>query len=114
MQSTGHSSMHALSFTSTQGSAITYVTKVSSDLQFGLLLPCWSCCCSQYPLAGRRRSLWSPSSSAVPLLPDTSRPTYWCERRATPCLIRCPRGAAARLDGVLVSDRAPVRGGRSA
>src|SRR5688572_7903489 len=28
MQSTGHSSMHALSLTSTQGSAITYVTAV--------------------------------------------------------------------------------------
>src|SRR6516164_1563930 len=36
MQSTGHSSMHALSFTSTQVSAITYVTKVSSDLLFGV------------------------------------------------------------------------------
>src|SRR4051812_39789948 len=30
MQSTGHSSMHALSLISTQGSAIVYVTKVSS------------------------------------------------------------------------------------
>src|SRR6185295_5033030 len=30
MQSTGHSSMHALSLMSTQGSAIVYVTEVSS------------------------------------------------------------------------------------
>jgi hypothetical protein len=29
MQSTGHSSMHDLSLTSTQGAAIVYVTKVS-------------------------------------------------------------------------------------
>src|SRR5581483_6130385 len=34
MQSTGHSSMHALSSTSTQGSAITYVTAVLRRLSF--------------------------------------------------------------------------------
>src|SRR3981189_1199876 len=35
MQSTGHSSMHALSLISTQGSAIVYVTKVSSTPDWG-------------------------------------------------------------------------------
>src|ERR671912_505817 len=38
MQSTGHSSMHALSSTSTQGSAITYVT--GAVLSRGLSLVC--------------------------------------------------------------------------
>jgi hypothetical protein len=43
MQSTGHSSMHALSLMSTQGWAIVYVTCVSSTFRLfachGLLLP---------------------------------------------------------------------------
>src|SRR5271168_4324640 len=50
MQSTGHSSMHALSLTSTQGSAITYATTVS-------FLSCYQ---------DEQRGMFAGSESAVP------------------------------------------------
>src|SRR6516162_2408257 len=56
MQSTGHSSMHALSLMSTQGSAIVYVTDVSSRSP-----PCtawWAAVRSAATLGRREQSFW--------------------------------------------------------
>src|SRR5512139_2262305 len=49
MQSTGHSSMHALSRTSTQGCAMTYVTSYSSRARHGSPQ---ACCYLVLPLPG--------------------------------------------------------------
>src|ERR1700736_1593566 len=99
MQSTGHSSIQALSLMSTQGSAIVYVTKVSSM------------CCSMWLLSPRV----SLPGDADPLITDTRRCIYKSStgpamRAAAVQLVAyvaprslcCPRGATPRDLGVVV------------
>src|SRR6516225_5570657 len=92
MQSTGHSSMHALSLMSTQGSAIVYVTDVSSR----------SPPCTAWWAAVRSAATLRPPRTKL-LVTDTRRCTYTSTSR------HAPRIYAARDNGG--PPRHSVRGG---
>src|SRR4029077_7264804 len=98
MQSTGHSSIHALSLMSTQGSAIVYVTEVSS-------ISCqWGCRSLVGPAESRCQVSVAGTWTRVSVCPNFHRPV-----KGSAWLLILDVAHTARLGTlVLLAPRRPV------